>query len=372
MNSRNETIQNKGEYRIDEMFSEIYETETMNMEDGSELLQEVLTEEEKTRILDIALKKIDKRPMQIENERLYVPTDRARGKKRRILIAALIAVFAFATTAFAAEIFQWDARFSNYFGIEEQNREELSGGGMNVGVSAENKGVTIEAVQTIGDGNNIYILLDVTAPEGQTIYPESGFDMIYLRVGGVSSMGYSCNMVADDNESDNKATFLLAMEANKKINNKTINIKFDNLRHYVTGSGEMITDAAGEWDLEWKLDYEDISTKYQIGKELTVNGEIVDVDFISISPIAINVQINGSYIKEYDSVPREPGDGDLIQITAITIKDGTVFTQDDASSWGCSIRGTDYVMNMQMKKLLDVSQVMSITLNDTEIALPVQ
>ncbi len=372
MNSRNETNQNKGEYRIDEMFSEIYETETMNMEDGSELLQEVLTEEEKTRILNLALKKIDTSPIQIENERLYMPTDRARGKKRRILIAVLIAMFAFATTAFAAEIFQWDARFSNHFGIEDQNSAELSRGGMNVGVSAENDGVTIEAVQTIGDGNNMYILLDVTAQEGKTIYPDSGFDMIYLRVDGATSMGYSCNMIDDDNENDNKATFLLAMEANEKINNKKVNLKFENLRHYVIADGDYTSDFAGEWELEWKLDYEDISTKYEIGKELTVNGETVDVDSISISPIALNVQISGSYLKEYDSVPREPGEGDLIQITAITLKDGTELTQDDAASWGCSVRGTDYVMNMQMKKLLNVNQVESITLNDTEIALPVQ
>jgi len=370
MKNSNETIQNKGEYRIDEMFSEIFETETMNMEDGSELLQEGLTEEEKARILVIALKKIDQSPIQIENERPYIPTDRARGKKRRILIAALIAVFAFATTAFAAEIFQWDTRLSNHFGIEDQNSADLTRGGMNVGVSAENNGVTIEAVQTIGDGNNMYILLDVTAQEGKAIYPASGFDMIYLRVDGATSMGYSCDMLDDDNENDNKATFLFAMEANKKINNKAINIKFDNLRHYVTGSGEMVTDCEGQWELEWKLDYEDISTAYKIGEELTVKGETVTIDSISISPIALNVQISGSYLKEYDSAPREPEEGDLIQITAITLKDGTVFTQDDAASWGCSVRGTDYVMNMQMKKLLNVDQVKSITLNDTEIALP--
>ncbi len=118
-----------------------------------------------------------------------MPAGRANGRRRRVLTAALIAVFAFATTAFAAEVFQWDVRISNYFGIGGHNSAELSGGGMDVGISAENGGVTIQAVQTIGDGNNMYILLDVTAPEGQTIHPNSSFDMIYLRVDGVTSMG---------------------------------------------------------------------------------------------------------------------------------------------------------------------------------------
>ena len=38
-------------------------------------------------------------------------------------------------------------------------------------------------------------------------------------------------------------------------------------------------------------------------------------------------------------------------------------------SWGSSINGSEYVLNMQMKKLLDANQVKSITLNDTEFEL---
>lgn len=360
MNNRNETNK-KGVYLIDEMFCEIYETETMNLEDGSDLLQEHLTGDEKERILGIALRKME--------GGMKAP-DRAAGRirfaKKRVLLVSLIAVLAFATTAFAAEIFQWDARLSNYFGIDDHNQQDMSGSGMNVGVSAENGGVTIEAVQTIGDGNNMYILLDVTASAGQRIYPQSSFDMIYLRVDGATSMGYSCDMLEDDDENDNKATFLFAMEANKKINDKMINIRFSNLRHYITGSGEMVIDNEGEWVLEWKLDYEDISRKFQIKKEMEVKEGAIEVETISISPIALNVQISGSYLEEYDSAPRSPGEEDLIRITAIKLKDGSVLSREDASSWGASIRGREAVLNMQMKKLLDVDQVESITLNDTE------
>ncbi|MEL7655514.1 MAG: hypothetical protein AAGU75_06365 [Bacillota bacterium] len=359
MNKGKEMNQKKGEYRIDELFSEIFESETMNINDGAELLQDELTKEEKDRILQMAIEKIG-------GDRTVI---RTRGKKRRILTVVLIAVFAFATTAFAAELFQWDTRISNYLGIGEQNSAELSGGGMNVGVSAENSGVTIEAVQTIGDATNMYSLLDVTAPEGEILDVNSSFDMIYLRVDGVTSMGYSCEMIPDGNENDNKATFLFSMDANTKINNKMINIQFIDLRHYVADSGEMLIDYKGEWELEWKLDYEDISTKYSIGKDLEVNGKTVDVESISISPIALNVQISGSYIREYDSAPPEQGFGELIQITAVTLKDGTVLTQDDAASWGSSLNDSEYMINMKMKKLIETDQVKSITLNDTEFVL---
>lgn len=362
MNNNKEMNQKKGEYRIDEMFNEIFETETMNIQNGADLLQEGLSEEEKGRILKMITEK-----MGTENEnRLKV---QPRGKKRRILIAALIAVFAFATTAFAAEVFQWDTRISNYLGIEEQDQDSLSGGGMNVGVSDENNGVTIEAVQTIGDANNMYILLDVTAPKGSVIYPNTRFEMVYLMVDGATSLGYSCDMQPDENDNDNKATLMVSMVANKKINNKMINLKFVNMGHYVIGNGELVPDITGEWELEWELDYKDISTIYPIGKELKVNGNTVNVESISVSPIALNIQINGEYIKEYDTAPPQPGTGDLIEITAISLKDGTVLTQDDALSWGDSTRGTEYVMNMQLKELLDVKQVESITLNDTVIDL---
>jgi|GEM_PF-1801032 hypothetical protein len=369
-NDRGSETNRKGELRIDELFSEIFETETVNIQDGSDLLQEGLSKEEKERILKIALDKIGPDIQAEDRIRKVMPVVKI---KKRILAVALIAIFAFATTAFAAEVFQWDVRISNYLGIENHNSDSLEGGGMNVGVSDENGGITIQAVQTIGDGTNIYILFDVTAPEGKTIYPGSSFDMVYLHVGnaldGPTGMGYSCNMVDDDQPNDNKATFLLSMDANKKINDKNISVKFENLRHYVTGSGEMITDCPGDWNLKWKLDYKDISTKYNVGKDLTVKDGTVHVDAISISPIALNVEASGSYIREYDSAPKGPQEKELIGVTAITLKDGTVLTQEDASSWGTSINGNKYVLNMQMKKLLDVDQVKSISLNGTEFVL---
>lgn len=384
MNKKAEgTNQEKRGYKIDEIIGEIYEAETMNQEDGSDLLSCELAEEEKARILSIAMKKIEKSSVSDENEELTYGQEMAsgqrkqvgtRGRHRRILIAALVAVFAFASTAFAAEVFQWDVRLSNYFGMD-QNSADLSGGGMNVDVTAENKGVIVKAVQTIGDGTNLYILFDMTAPKGVTIYPESGFEMIYLRVGepgldGPTGMGYGCTMLEDDNNKDNKATFLLSMEADKKINNKKINVKFENLRHYMIGSGEMITDTAGTWELEWKLDYKDVSTEFKIGKELAVNGKTIDVDSISVSPIALNIRMSGSYFIELDEAPRDPGEGDPVQITAVTLKDGTVLTQQDSLGWGCSIRKGVSVINMQMRKLLDPDQIKSVTLNDTEFVLP--
>ena len=359
MNSGKDKSQKKGEYRIDEMFDEIYEAETMNLQDGVELLQDELTKDEKERILQMAMEKMG------EGRTVIKP----RRKMRRVIAVALVAVLAFATTAFAAEIFQWDTRISNYLGIGEQNSEELSPGSMNVGVSAEEDGITIEAVQTIGDANNIYILLDVTAPEGIVIYPNTRFDMVYLKVDGATGLGYSCDMLPDEKENDNKATLMVSMEANKKINNKLINLKFENMGHYEAGNVDMTMDHRGIWELEWKLDYQDISTKYSIGKELKVNGETVSVDSISISPIALNVQISGSYIKEYDSVPPQSGSGDLIQITSVALKDGTVLTQDDSAGSGTSTNDSEYVINMKMKKLIDTDQVKSITLNDTEFVL---
>ena len=359
--SKENTGDRKGEFKIDQMFSEIYETETMNLQDGSELLAEGLSKEEKERILKMALEKMNVEQKSVDT----IP----KRNKRRILTIALVAVLAFATTAFAAELFQWDVRISNYLGIKEENRGSLSGGGMNVGVSAEDNGVKIEAVQTIGDANNMYILLDVTAPEGQRIYPNTRFDMVYLTVDGVTGMGYSCDMLPDKDENDNKATLLVSMDANNKINDKTIKLKFENMGHYVIGDGDMKSDVKGVWELEWKLNYKDISTTYQIGREMEREGNKVTGDSIAVSPIALNLRMSGDYFKELDSKPPQPGWELPLQINAVTLKDGTVLTQDDVSSTGTSNRGTEFVMNMQFKELLDAKQVKSVTVNDTVIEL---
>lgn len=348
--------------KIEEMLDGIHESETLNAADGSELLSNKLSEEEKGRILNMALNKM-------KDERDNPAIKIQRRKRRGIIIAALIAVFAFATTAFAAEVFDWDVRISNYLGINENNSAQLAESGMNIDVTTENKGIKIDAVQTLGDANNIYILFDVTAPEGTILSPEARFEMVYLKVDGVTNMGYSCDFLPDESKNDNKGTMLLSMDANKSINDKTLEVRFKDLVHYNQESGDYITDVKGEWKLAWKLNYKDNSTKYPVDQKLTVNGKTVNVDSVSISPIALNVKVSGSYIKEYDSAPPAPGADELIKIKAVTLSDGTVLTQDDSLGWGSSTEGNDYMINMKMKKLLVPKQIESITLNDTVIPL---
>ncbi|QOX63490.1 hypothetical protein FRZ06_09070 [Anoxybacterium hadale] len=353
--------------RIDELLEDIHEMETTNLSDGSELLQDQLSEEERERILSkiqtrMKAEAVNGRPSNYEKVRFP-------GRRKRILLASLAALCVFASTAFAAELFQWDSRISNYFEISDENQGDLSGAGMNVGVKDENGGVTIEAVQTIGDASNMYILLDVTVPEGQVLHPQTGFDMIYLKVEGATGMGYSCDLLPDDDPSDNKGTLLLSMEANSNINDKEIELKFVNLRYYDMESGEMIPDHEGEWILSWKLNYHDVSKNFKVGKDIVVNGETVRVDSVSISPIALNVKISGDYIKKYDSVPPNPSDGDLIEISSVNLKDGTVLTKDDSLGWGTSIDGKAYVINMKMRELLDPEGIDSIVLNDTVFKL---
>lgn len=131
----------------------------------------------------------------------------------------------------------------------------------------------------------------------------------------------------------------------------------------------MVVDTSGEWKLEWKLNYKDISRTYHLGETLTTEGGDVEIKAISISPIALNIEITGDYFEGYDAAPREPGEEDPVQVTGIRLEDGTVLTLEDASSWGCSVRGRECVLNIQMKKLLDVGQVESVMLNDKEFMI---
>jgi hypothetical protein len=357
----NEIINNE------EFLDIIHDVETININDGTDLLNTELTEEERDRILDITLSKI--KDEKNKDNGTIINKTRKSGKKRWALIAALAAVFVLATTAIAAEVFNWDHRIANYLGINNNNSSNLAESGMILDVSSEQNGVIIKAVQTLGDANNMYILLDLTTPEGTKINPGSRFDMIYLKVDGSTGLGYSCDFLPDESENDNKATLLLSMNANNNINDKTISLIFKDLGHYVSQSDQVITDFKGTWKLEWKLNYKDISLKYPVNKKLTVNKETVNVNSVEISPIAITVKISGDYIKKYDSAPPEPRTGDLIQIKAINFKDGTVLSQENASEWGTSIDGDKYVIYMQMKKLIDQKQIESILINDTLVPL---
>lgn len=366
--NRQDGVEEDRKIIIDELLDNIHEIETVNAQDGSDLLHGELSPEEGDRIWNRVLAKMGTE----KNEKAQIRTvnrTKRRAPKKRLLAAAVATVFIFVTSAWAAEVFEWDKRIANYLGINTGNSAKLAESGMLVGASAEQKGVTIKAVQTLGDAHNMYVLFDVTSPEGTGIAPNSGFEMIYLKVDGATSLGYSCDFLPDESENDNRAAMLLTMSANKDINDKKINLRFKDLRHYMGAEKGYVTDVEGIWELEWKLDYKDSSLKYPVDQKLTVNGETVNVDVVEISPIAVNVKISGDYIKEYDSVPPDPEAGDLIQITAVTLKDGTVLTQKDSSGWGTSTEGDEYKISMQMKKLIDQEQVESITLDDTLISL---
>jgi hypothetical protein len=366
--NRQDGVEEDRKIIIDELLDNIHEIETVNAQDGSDLLHGELSPEEGDRIWNRVLAKMGTE----KNEKAQIRTvnrTKRRAPKKRLLAAAVATVFIFVTSAWAAEVFEWDKRIANYLGINTGNSAKLAESGMLVGASAEQKGVTIKAVQTLGDAHNMYVLFDVTSPEGTRIAPNSGFEMIYLKVDGATSLGYSCDFLPDESENDNRAAMLLTMSANKDINDKKINLRFKDLRHYMGAEKGYVTDVEGIWELEWKLDYKDSSLKYPVDQKLTVNGETVNVDVVEISPIAVNVKISGDYIKEYDSVPPDPEAGDLIQITAVTLKDGTVLTQKDSSGWGTSTEGDEYKISMQMKKLIDQEQVESITLDDTLISL---
>jgi len=355
--------------QIHEMLDSIQERETMNLMDGSELLVGELTPEEKERILKLALSRIKKE--REEQNQLPLGIKTGKNKRWKILAAAVAAVLVFASTAVAAEVFQWDHRISAYLEINQDNSALLEGSGMNPNVQIEQNGVTIKAIQTLGDANNIYVLFEVTVPEGITLGPNSRFDGLIVEFSGKeepTGMGYSCDFLDDGSDEDNKGTMLLSLHANKDINRKVIKVRFGDLLHYEPAQGDYVIDVPGNWELKWQLNYQDNSLQYHVNQDLIIHGETVKVNRVDISPIAVNVHISGNYFKKFDLIPPD-FKGDLIRISAITLKDGTVLTPEDAFGWGSSIHGNKYVLNMQMKKLLDVKKVQSITLNETQILL---
>jgi hypothetical protein len=184
-----------GKKQIYEILDKIHEIETFNLQDGSELLPDQISEPEKERILHMAMMQINQDGE--ENKQLAAGLKHKRGnKKRKVLAAAVAAVFIFASTTVAAEVFHWDHRISGLLGINPENSAQLEGSGMNLDVGTEQNGVTIKAVQSLGDANNIYVLFEVTSPKGAALDTGSRFKMVYLRVGditdGPTGMGYAC------------------------------------------------------------------------------------------------------------------------------------------------------------------------------------
>ncbi|WP_312612311.1 hypothetical protein [Oscillibacter sp.] len=262
-------------------------------------------------------------------------TERRFPMKRKALFIAAAAVAALCVTAAAAYVFKWNEAMARRFGADPKQQELLSSAGA-VGApeqSVTENGLTVSALQTLGDKNGVYLLLSVKAPDGTALTDASGFEMLGVNLEGSDHVSWSGGFMSGPAQTaslsgaENERYFELRLYNTQQAdwNSKTITLDFANLQAD-RGKLNMYTVTEGEWALSWPLTYTDAMQSFTFGETYQVNGHAVTVDSVQLSPLSLALSLSGDGLEALIENSDLNEAGSLCTVS-LTMEDGTVLDE---------------------------------------------
>ncbi len=254
--------------------------------------------------------------------------------------------------------------FENYNGTDEEfdenDRVALNSVFKPEITFAESNGTTIELTGNIYDENVAYFFFTLTAPEGTVLDEESYFfETFDLSRNTNSAFGgtgahYEFN---DDNLTDNITYFTISMHSNGYSIQDYYEITLGAMYSWgeKAEDGDLILE--GNWTIPLKSDvYAESIEVLDEPFRLYTDTRYYRIDNIKISPISILVY--ASFETSYDDVN-----------VSLIMKDGSVYDAIDFGHGGAVAFSGQYTTSYALGKPIDLSNVKSIKLNDTEISV---
>lgn len=299
---------------------------------------------------------------------------RQAGRRWRLPVWIAAAILVMGTLVSAAEN-DWDLRLAQYLGVTEAV-EYLDGGYIRLETRDTCDGITVSAVQSIGDKNSQWVQIDTSLPweyegeEGYYMFDEYRFQVLDGRGTPVSGGAYFYSF-----ENEGSVSFLLYAQGYEELNRRRIDIELGTLCAYEPQAGneeKKVVISEGNWRLSWENAYPaNVKTAYpfsmveqQFDDGTEVNCLIYKVE---ISPISI-------YVKGLMN-PFRKGDKNryahlVMEVDSVTLKDGTVIPLGGYNVAGSGSGGfVDCFLSLQEYGVLEVDQVSAITLGGKEIRI---
>jgi hypothetical protein len=303
-------------------------------------------------------------------------------KKFSIMLAAVIAALG-VTASTAAYLLRWNDKLAERFGVNEQQQSQFAENGA---VAAPDQtvtvnGVTITAIQTLGDKNGVYVLFTVKAPEGIELTKEGSGISADVNIEGINHVGWCAQFVLDNEKpvsptgAANERYYELWLDNTKgeNWNGKKITVQFSDLRDLNKGPDDNII-VTGKWNLSWKLSYMDQMQTFDINKTYTVNSHEVVVKSVEISPLSMTFELSGNGLEHLiaDSDLNEAGG---LCAVSLMKKDGTTVDEGPRIE---RYSDNTYTQIIRFGQVRDLDQLAGFMLtfyheaaeNTTTVALP--
>lgn len=319
-----------------------------------------------------------------------------RGGKRRLryvaaVAAAVVVALGVGGGAYASGALRSVSNvFDDVFGGSPAQTEVIDKVGRPVGASASSNGVTITADAIIGDKDNCVLVFSIRKDDGTAFEGLKPLENGILPLGFEAPSSTSIDGVLsggggsyfyDADPSDNAIQYVERTSVDTLGNNGIIGraarVELRNLS--VRGDGEARTLVEGVWKLKFAINYEDTSVSLGAGQSFEMNGMQATVDEMSISPIAITVRYTVDGVMQWeDQADGQMSDHNSAEVerfaapVLITKVDGTVIDiSNGASSTERLDNGTTACREgIIFTEVMNLDDIVSITIGDTVIALP--
>ena len=254
-----------------------------------------------------------------ESLRHHKAADRPEIRSRRLTagagrIAAVAAVVCLLVTGAVAGVVASPTLRDLVFG-ESAGYEQSSGF---VGKSVERDGWTVTITDCIGDDRNLYLGIEVEAPEGVVLdaqnycFLECMDDFIWDGGGG------GMRGLPDDDPTDNKIYFMQryyrsSFDADGFSGRGRFVLKklVHNFKLDEQGAGQYIEDCGATWDFGYlEVSYPDSTIRLEPNLPVTTLDVEATITSVEVSPLSVLVRIEGDSLRNHhDWVPKNAPDG---------------------------------------------------------------
>lgn len=305
---------------------------------------------------------------------------------KRLIIWGLAAVLTLALglTVMAAGEREWDIALVNFMGLSDANTMQLDSGMVEINQAqtsictdyqdvetGEIREVTMTAVSSIGDKNEVYVRIetDYELPDGfieetDYILPDD------FEIGIRPNPGYGAQFTSF--VEDNKLGFLLEISNCKDVNKADISVFMKDLYWYhdLNAEEEATVEpkellCKGSWELKWKYHYKSNTiTKRLVNKSFEADGCTYKLTKVEISPISIRLEARRS---KADSKK----DHSDMWLQEIHFTDGRILKVEDTGGSGMrnGIYAHSYIGARELGENINPKEVKSLIIGGEEIKI---
>lgn len=284
------------------------------------------------------------------------------GRRAVAAAAAMLLLFG-GITAGAAELFKWQERARQRFGVSSGLENELTFDGVTVGESAAayRDGLTLQALQSLRTINSYYILLKVTLPEGIPVDENTGFEEAIVE-SGKEFYGIVADIVADSIEGNQ---FLCEVSVLTRdgvdYTGEQITLKLRNLiqTEKAVTVGEPLV--AGEWALPLILTAQPGTKDYYVNQTYVLGSHGLTVDKVQAGPFGLRIYVDSEEARHALKYYR-------VSLTGIEYENGTVVAQDQAfKAFSSDEDGACYYsFSFEGGNAVDVDRIAALLIGDGE------